>query len=381
MLTLRHPFKMWLLSLSLFFALPLPLVVAPAPSFAAPSIEFRVLETAVTQAIAPQHQTLQTQIQVMLSAGETFCQTPDARTFDAVQQGWRTAMQSWAALAPINFGPIDDTNTAWNFQFWPDPINLVERKFKSRILGQNPQIRAEDLASASVAIQGFSALEYLLFDPAVGSLPQYRQRPTLCPLLLGTLSNLARSTHQLNTAWQNDYPKRLLDPQREQSRPGFQKLHVESLFSGIVMALGTIRDQKLGQALSITKGQTAVSTPGAQLNPWMLESWRSQTSLQQIEASLRFCQTLYELTPGLSTYLLTQSPPSQALDAQIRQAFKEALAQLQSQKESAFALLQRGDTQALMALYTKINHLHTLLRINYTQAAGIQFRFNAHDGD
>lgn len=366
-----HPLRLILLCL--------PLLVAPAVTFAAASIELRVLDAAVTDAIAPQHQTLHTQVHAMQSAGEKFCQKPDAPSFEAVRQHWRVAMQSWAALAPINFGPIDDTNAGWSFQFWPDPINLVERKFKSRIMGQNPAIRAEDLASASVAIQGFSALEYLLFDPTVGSLSQYRKRSPLCPLLLGTLSNLAGNTQQLNQAWQNHYPKRLLDPQRENARPGFQRLHVESLFSGIVMALANIRDQKLGPALAITKGQTRL--PDAQPNPWMLESWRSQTSLQQIESTLRFCRDLYQLTPGLSAYLVDRSPQSQALDAQIRQAFMEALALLQAQKESAFAQLQRRDTKSLMDLYTKIDHLHALLRIDYTQAAGIQFRFNAHDGD
>lgn len=362
------------------WSIGLALVLLPAITPAAEATaEFRLLETAVTTAIAPQHQILENQVYAMQLAGDAFCQNPDEAKFAALRETWRKAMQSWAALAPVNFGPIDDANTAWNFQFWPDPINLVERKFRFRINGQNPAVHADDLAAASVAIQGFSALEYLLFDPAVGSLAHYRNQPPLCPVLVGTLSNLGRSARDLNAAWQHEYPKRLLDPQREQSHPGFLKLHVESLFSGIVMAVVNIRDQKLGQALSIAKHDETGSAAG--LNPWMLESWRSQTSLQQMEASLRFSRDLYQLNPGLGTYLIALSPSSQALNTQIRQAFQEALDNIQSIDDSAFALLQKGDTAALIKLHGSVNRLHDLLRVDYTAKAGIQFRFNAHDGD
>ncbi|MCP5206542.1 MAG: imelysin family protein [Hahellaceae bacterium] len=307
----------------------------------------------------------------------SFCETPTQNSFNDLQGAWKQAMHTWSALAAINFGPIDETEALWRFQFWPDPINLVQRKFISRLSGANKDNSPNQLAQASTAIQGLSAIEFLLFDPSI-SLSDYQSKTHFCTILVGTAANLATNASLLNKAWQQEYPVRWLD----KKNPEDYTRNIESLFSGMVMALDTIKSQKLGTPLGFKKGESALPV-GAKPNPWQVESWRSQTSISHILATMQFCQELYEMEFGFRWYLFTKAPTADAeiLDKKISDLFAATNQRAAALDKSIFVLLQNNDTNYLLQLHTDVELLLQLLRNNYAKAAGIQFRFNAKDGD
>jgi len=349
------------------------------------SLEHKLLQSVTNSFIKPAHQVLAKSTEMLEQNSRQFCQNINQLNYSSVQQSWFSAMNAWSAIAPINFGPIDDSNATWRFQFWPDQINLVHRKFKSRIQGRNQAILAKDLAQASVAIQGLSALEYLLFDEA-GTLAAYQSKPHLCTILIATSENLHANAAVLTASWVNDYPQRWFNLATQSSKSDYLKRQVETVFSGLVMALGNITNQKLGKALGYKKNNDKKSkqvdeTKSAKLNPWLLESWRSETSLKNIHSTLKSGHILYTTKQGLSDYLVAKGKKYQSLDQEIRELFQANTHLVKTIEISAFQNLKNNMSGQLELLHKNVHRLYRLLKIDYAKAANILFRFNAHDGD
>jgi hypothetical protein len=238
-------------------------------------------------------------------------------------------------------------------------------------------ISAQQLASSSVAIQGLSAMECLLFDDGMGTPGNFLSKPHLCLILQRTAGNLVLNARKLNRPWQNEFPYRWLNLDREKQQPGYLKRNVESLFSGLVMALDLIKGPKLGKPLGMKQGKKHQG----KLNPWQLESWRSRTSLDQIQTTLIAARKLYEMELGLSWCLTQKSPAFRSLDQEIRQRLKDTIAIVTEIDGHAFELLRNNQSEQLEALYQSMSQLHGLLKIDYASTADIQYRFNAKDGD
>lgn len=392
MVRIQRPTGILLLLASLLACVGLPAKADAALSqkAEAAAAELTLLRSLLQTVIQPAHQELDSAAAALAAQAEIFCQQPSPQSFARVQASWRTAMGAWAGVSPINFGPLDEENLAWRFQFWPDPINLVQRKFRSRLGGSVDAIDPESLAQASVAIQGLSALEYLLFDETIGNLQSYQAHDHRCGILTATTHNLKHNAARLHQAWQTDYPRRWLALQHLATKPDYFHFQVEKLFSGLVMALDMISSKKLGAPLGINEDGEHTGY----LNPWQLESWRSGTSLKQITATLKTCQRLYAAENGLGWYLNRnadadadapssepKTPGHNELHLQIKKHFDQVLELATAIEQPAFQLIQQKNIKTLENLQRQVTLLRDLLKHDYAQAAAIQFRFNAHDGD
>ncbi len=343
-------------------------------SIASTSSEYRVLESAGPH-IIKLHSHLSSEASGLEDASQVFCSEQSDEHYSQLTRSWKRTMLAWQRILAINFGPIDERNSAWRFQFWPDPINLVQRKFKSRVSGRNKATDSESLSKASVAIQGLSALEYLIFDESIHIKDLYRENEQLCALLQNTAKNLAEQAGVLHSAWRDDYSIRWLKRPADGSEDLVFKRRLESLHSGIVMSLGAVKKAKLAKALGYNVDAKA------HRNPWMLESWRSRSSLENINVNLKSALALYQIDFGLSAYLLSQSNRFRSIDQRIKDAFLKAIKLSEPGSQSAFDQLHTDNVERLENLYVAVSNLYLLLKNNYTKSARIQFRFNAHDGD
>src|SRR6185369_15160323 len=80
----------------------------------------------------------------------------------SVQDGWRHAMDAWLAASIVQFGPIHDDNRRLRIEFWPDANNNVSRSVQ-QVLARDDELTPATLAGQSVAAQGLSAYEQLVF--------------------------------------------------------------------------------------------------------------------------------------------------------------------------------------------------------------------------
>ncbi|SDF71764.1 hypothetical protein SAMN05216571_101360 [Onishia taeanensis] len=307
------------------------------------------------QAIGDGYAALASDTQRLAEQASDYCQSPSAEEREALANQWLYAYEAWQAVRFVNFGPIEQQSRAWQLQFWPDRKNLVGHKV-SAWLKADTAPSMQSIADGSVAIQGFPAIEYLLFDEALGA-PEALTEPQACGLLAAITQHLEATTRQLNDDWQafGDHYRETDSYTRATLEAGLQ-------------ALELVEAKRLAAPLGMTGGAP---------NAYLAEAWRSQQSIPLITASLSGLQEDY--LPGLR--LLLQQADQQALYDDFAATLDEAMDEVDGMEGGiANALEEPAARSAVQGLYVQISQLNWL-GSKILIALGITRGFNATDGD
>lgn len=288
-----------------------------------------------------------------------------------LQSGWKKAMASWQAAQWVHFGPIEQDNLRWQFQFWPDLHNNIRRKVQP-LMAKEDALSLEQLKTAGVVARGFSALEYALFDQESAG----QSNPGLCGYLTTAGLDLNNSAKGLHAGWEKDAEYRKHFDTPGEKNPVFPRAldTTSALLDSVVAQLEVIRIDKLAGPLGL---KTAKSRP----NAYLAESWRSETSLLWLAENLAVVErVLLEEKLGL----LHQVP-----DAQLRtQLITEVDGQLSEIKkhlalvaDKPFAQTLKDQPAQLIALHDAWQALLQNVKQNLPKALGVTLGFNANDGD
>lgn len=123
---------------------------------------------AVDQFIVPHVETLTKRTAgLSLAVGEVCKEgAGEAARRDAVA-AFADAVRAWGALDFIRFGPASRSHRLERVLFWPDPRATSSRQLNQLLAARKPELlEPAALARQSVAVQGLTALEILLFDDA-----------------------------------------------------------------------------------------------------------------------------------------------------------------------------------------------------------------------
>ena len=290
-------------------------------------------------------------------AATTYCATPSAEQREALESAWFSAFDSWQAVRFVDFGPIEQDNLSWQFQFWPDAKNTVARKV-NLWLGGEQAIGIDQLRADSVAVKGFPALEYLLFDPQAAKtqpLPEKRA----CELVTAISSLLQHNAAHLQEQWQAFRPHYLGTEQ-------FQNTTVLAAMHG----LDILRNKRLAAPMGL-EGKP-------RRNPYIADAWRSEHSLAGIRASLVGLQQYF--LPGLRE-LMVDAEGSELVE-RLDQQLTATIARLEQQPADMQTLLANDDGyRTLQLIFIEIDKLNQLLSGNIASQQGIIRGFNSSDGD
>ncbi|NIB39900.1 imelysin family protein [Pseudomaricurvus alkylphenolicus] len=324
--------------------------------------ETAFVETAINTTIVPAYQQLAERSQMFSISVTNVCTSSD--DIQTLQNRWHDSMAAWQSVQGIQFGPIRDNNTTWEMQFWPDKKNLVGKKLRA-LLKEDTQLTQEQLQKSSVVVRGLPALEYLLFDPAAGE----GQRN--CEALSLIAQHQAQITQQLHNRWQQDYRQLMLTPGPDNPEYPEPMHAVAVIIDSYASLLDQLRDRKLTQALGLNSRKP-------RLNGYLLESWRSQTSRDNLKANLAAFEQLMN-SGGLSAYL--QEKDHGALATELEQRIQAVQTALQASDEPLFKLLQQQQPDNAIAIQEALTALHQTFKTDLPQALGIRLGFNDNDGD
>lgn len=307
-------------------------------------------------ALADGYATLATSTADLDQAATSYCATPSAERRQALETAWAQAFENWQAVRFVDFGPIEQNNLAWQFQFWPDAKNTVARKV-NLWLGSEQSISVEQLKADSVAVKGFPAMEYLLFDPLAAKaqpLPEDRA----CELLTAISNLLQHNATQLQEQWQAFRPHYLGTEQ-------FQNTTVLAAMHG----LDILRNKRLAAPMGL-EGKP-------RRNPYISDAWRSEHSLAGIRASLVGLQQYF--LPGLRQLLSSEGAE---LVERLDQQLAATVARLDRQSADMQTLLADDDGyRNLQLIFIEVDKLNQLLSGNIASELGIIRGFNSSDGD
>ncbi|MFC4257850.1 imelysin family protein [Marinobacter lacisalsi] len=291
------------------------------------------------------------------TSARRYCQTPSDSARSRLDDQWRTAFDAWQAVRFVDFGPVEQNTLGWQFQFWPDPKNLVARK-AGYYLGMEEPVSAADVDEAGVAVQGFPMVEYLLFDSRIKEGDRGLPSDQACSLLTAVSAHLAENAEGLSSAWTT-----LERPYRTNEQ--YRGATVESGMA----ALSLLEERRLGGPMGL-RGGGKRSVYGA-------DAWRSGHSLAAIRASL---QGLYDFyLPGLESALRQAGNPT--LASRIRSQFEETLARFDNLPDAMAPLLSDERFGELQGLYADLSQLATLVNDQAGTALDVVRGFNSSDGD
>ena len=341
----------------------------------------------VNRILDRQYQGLKTEASLLAASAETFCQHPSAANetiAKQVQLSWQQANLAWMRVQGINTQALLTDNRAWYFQFWPDRKNITQKQVEALLTQANEnapenaandasaqnQINLATLAERGVVVQGMNAIEYQLFDPSIDLLAYRGER---CQLLMAQTQLLSQRATELDQA---------LTPIANEATA------INQLVNDLIGWLETIKIKKLGLPLGIKNNVSAAAqtlTP----KPYEVESWRSQTSLTNIEQNLMMIRQLLDVDQHVATNrafqpsrLFNQLPndDAQRLTLALATQFDVIDAQLKGIKTPLFDAVTT-DTAAVQQLYQQVGQLIGLLKRDVLPALNIPLSFNANDGD
>jgi uncharacterized protein len=297
-----------------------------------------------------------------------FCQ--GTANLDTARADFLHAQKAWAELQPLLIGPLAEGNRAWQVQFWPDKKNLVGRQVEQLIAAQ-PQIDATALANASVVVQGLSAYEYILFDAHL-DLTHAEQRSRYCPLLIAIGERQKTLAEDILSRWNSNDGMLAQLSKFPNQRYADSHEAIGELLRVQVTALDSLK-KKLGTPL----GRQTKGAP----QPYQAEAWRSNASLNSLQASLISAEAVWTGVDnhGLRGLLSAEQKP---LADKIDAAYANSRSLLTALTLPLTELLASEDgRKQLNALYDSLNEVHRLHGGELAKALGIALGFNANDGD
>lgn len=351
-----------------------------------PGPSWRDLNRAVVDGhIIPRYQVLARATSRLEAQVHSLCNGPTETGLALVREGFVTALDAWNGISHIRFGPVESEQRYFRFQLWPDRRGTGQRQVR-QLLADQDSARLDPAAFAkdSVAVQGLSALEILLYpdneagpaDLAAqgenGGTPGYRCRFALA--IAGNLAAMAAATLADWTQGAGPYRLALIEPtpgpDQGQGRFADDRAVSAELLKALNTGAQVVRQIKLAGPLG-TSDQAA--------NPHKGESWRSRRSLANVCTNLRALEHLY--ATGFSPRLGT-NPETVQIDHGLALTSATAVGACLSQPGTILDEAQTPDQRkALEDLRDLAFALQTRTGRGLADALDLMLGFNSLDGD
>ena len=323
----------------------------------------------IDEYLLPGYQAMAAANHQLAESAKAFCQKPDAAGLLQLQGRYNSSMDAWQFIQVVRFGPVEFQLRRHKLQLWPDKRNSVNKHLGRFLSEQNREkLAPESFRNSSAALQGYSALERLLFsgDELLNDGPDATFR---CDLVQAIAANLDRLSAEIVQEWKaGDTPFREVLESAAQGNDFFESQEeLESkLLNNMHTQLQLMVDEKLLRPLG-------ASTKKA--NGRRAESWRSGRSLQHIRRNLDGLKVLFQVVflPKLNESPLAQELPA-AFDQAIKRVDEVGLPLAQ-------AVTDEPERRQLEQLKQALSRLKGLFADDLPKALGLSLGFNSLDGD
>ncbi len=327
---------------------------------------------AVDDYVLPAYAALVEATGALAEQSEGFCRKPDEASLAALRQRYHRAMDAWQYVQPVRLGPIEQELRAYRIQFWPDKRQSVNRHL-SELLARSDEdaLKPRNFARSSVAVQGFSALERLLFETGItaAAFSGAEQARFRCRLTVAITRNLHTVAREVVNGWERgeaSHRQSIATAARGNAVYTDSDEVSARLFNGLHTQLELMIEQKLRAPL----GPSDERARGR-----LSESWRSGRSLENLARNLDGVRALLQ-----SAFLsrLVDPPLTRRIQQQLTLC-EERLSEIGLPLSQAVA----DDTQRprVEALARALTGLKQLVVGKLAPALEIPIGFNSLDGD
>lgn len=325
----------------------------------------------VDRHIIPAYHNLASATRQLNEQAGQFCGQADTAGYSRLREEFHNAMDAWQAIQHIRSGPVEFLQRYNRFELWPDKRNSVNKHLAQLLQEKNPSaLEPVQFSRGSIAIQGFSALEVLLFDYTAAEYAaktdDTQYRCAVIKAITANLADMATGIRQQWTAGDNAYRNFIATADSSndfyESSRAVSTTFLNHLHTGLQASVDQKLDMPLGAALPQAMGKRA-------------ESWRSQRSLRNLDRNLRGLAEFYHF--GFAPRL-----QDTALDKSINALFAQALDDIGRIPLPLDQAVGNPDARNTVAqLRATLSRLKALVAGPLSQQLDIPLGFNSLDGD
>jgi predicted lipoprotein len=333
---------------------------------AQPNTNWTEVNLAVTDAhVIPSYKAFAASAEALDSAAAGFCGNVDAASLTTLQTRFHAAMDGWQGVQHLQFGPITYFN--WNFriQYWPDDNGTGARQLNALIAAKDTAVLADDAFDRqSVGVQGFQALESLLFDET--SLADLQADPYRCQVVQTIAANIAEIATGVSDRWVSEFR----DTVEKADERGFFESSEDATIDYLKALVEPVR------RIQQTKLEAIIGDTPDAVRERRAESWRSERTLRNIKLNVAALQQEFSASePPLGSVL--QDADIAVVDA----AFAKLSASLEAQPDSLKdALAADGGHGKLLEVAANFDALYEALEAALKNT-DLYLGFNSLDGD
>jgi hypothetical protein len=249
----------------------------------------RIALAVTDQFVIPTYRALLQACEAQEKTWAAFAAKRDTGDFASLRTAYNSVADAWASAQLIKTGPITLFLRYDRFAYWPEARNATARALDQLLMSKNPKdLTADSLAHDSVAGQGLTALERLLYD---GDSPEKllkasgKEGDWRTQVGVGIARNLAAIARQVLADWTAPNGVRAAIA----ANKGWNNLFADApeaarlLLTDLVAGFKLMHDVKLLPVL----GANADSA-----KPKSAEAWRSGRTQRDLKLNLTSAQTL-----------------------------------------------------------------------------------------
>ena len=336
----------------------LALSCAMVCGFAAPVMAQAVdlsarVDAAVKNHVLPNYAQFARSARAMSDAAAVECRATD----DALRAAYHSAFDDWVRVSHLRFGPSEAENRAFALAFWPDTRGKTPKALAGMISSEAPAgLVVEDMMQQSIAVQGFFALEFLLYDPTIMATGEGYYR---CAMIQNLSEGIALRAEAIHRDWVESYAAQMMTP----SEGGPYRTHEESageLVKAVATGLQFTDEVRLARPLG------TFDRP----RPKRAEAWRSERSLRHVTLSL-------EATGALAAALAAESSAAERIEA----GFVTALSNAAFDDPAFAGVADPVGRFKVENLQQYVNALREQVIVDLIDLLDVSIGFNALDGD
>ena len=261
------------------------LMLASGPAMAQSVTRAEVLAAAVNSVIRPAMADFKNRASGLESAMGALCAVPSEATMVIARQQFGLAATSYGRAEFVRIGPLMEDNRADRLLFWPDRRGIGLKQVQAILAEQD--LTASDvttLRDKSVAVQGFGALEFVLFGTGAETLmaPEGAFR---CRYGEAIARNIGGIADQLAMGWYSydGVAAHLTRPAPENADYRTETEALEELVGLVSHGIEGMRDQRINPF--IAQGD-------APAKPKQALFWRSGLTMAMIRANIEGMEKL-----------------------------------------------------------------------------------------
>jgi uncharacterized protein len=357
----------------LIFAMAATLLASPMQAFATVADEDvkPVMINAVDKVIVPGYDAFKAASDGMNAAMNKLCAENSAVSYDASVKSFNELVNTWSKIEILRDGPALEGNRFERILFFPDRKGLGLRQIQALLAAKDEgAITKEAMASKSIAIQGLTALEFVLFGTGHEELSAAKDN-FRCHAGRAIAGNIAMLAGQLDDAWRA--PNGIA---RDWKEPGPKNPLYRNGEEALIGVLGVL--VRGVETTSEKRVRSFYAEDGKLADAHKALYWRSNQVMASVAANLEGMQALWEqsgmqgiikgdgtaITTNINFDFKTAIQTAKRLDMPVEQILADE--KLRSKVE--FLIITMADLQA------RLNN-------DYGRAMGLAAGFTFSDGD